>query len=331
MDIFNFFNSKDVAAYCQKANYKLSAMEMAYVVWRSNHHTLMEKHQAWDEIINTMPDEEFLQGWNQETRSLHDFLKMYMCLQNDYYQDFCTAKDSYVYTYAYTQNGEHEFVSDNFFYNSYHACMIAVHSNLLEADADNEIGKVKISRYRLYSSALSNATAEDCDSIVFDRSMKPMEVEPSKTNRDVEASVLSGPSGFAAMWITIPTPFQRGDIVVNIGANTEFGLNHKPLLLAGGDLSERNFSLRAKDDETMLQADICLVDQKTGFWFQNEKGELIWDRGLEYLDCEYYRGELKGVEKNLLVVGEFLTGKIDLAELLKKYSLCLLQNCLFNI
>ena len=329
MDIFNYFNSKDVAAYCKKANYKLSAMEMAYIIWRSNHHTLVEKHQAWDEIINTMPDEEFHQGWNQETCSLHEFLQMYMCLQNDYYQDFCTAKDSYVYTYAYTQMGEKEFISDNFFYNSYHACMVEIHSNLLEAGTGNEIQKVKISRYRLYSSALSNATAEDCDAIVFDRSMKPLEIEPSNTNREGEISILRGQNGFSAMWITIPTPFQRGDIVVNVGSYSESDRN--PLLLAGNAFGDRMVSLRAKDEDTMLQADICVMDQQTGFWFQDEKGTLIWDRGLEYLDCEYFRKELTGVEKNLRVVSDFLTGKIDLAELLKRYSLGLIQNVLNNI
>lgn len=289
----------------------------------------MEKHQAWDEIINTMPDEEFRQGWHQETCSLYEFLQMYMCLQNDYYQDFCTAKDSYVYTYAYTQTGEKDFVSDNFFYNSYHACMVAIHSNLLDADPSNEIQKVKISRYRLYSSALSNVATEDCDAIVFNRSMKPLEIEPSNTNRDTELGLLTGHSGFSSMWITIPTPFQCGDIITNIGSNSEF--DQKPLFLAENAFGDRTISLRAKDEDTMLQADICMMDQQTGFWFQDEKGTLIWDRGLEYLDCEYYREELTGVEKNLRVASDFLVGKIDLAELLKRYSLGLIQNALNNI
>ena len=115
----------------------------------------------------------------------------------------------------------------------------------------------------------------------------------------------------------------------DVGSTSEF--DQKPLLLAGNVFGDRMISLRAKDEDAMLQADICVMDQQTGFWFQNEKGTLIWDRGLEYLDCEYFREELTGMEKNLRVVSDFLAGKIDLAELLKRYSSGMIQNALNNI
>ena len=57
MNIYDFFNSRDIAAHCQKIGHKFTATEMAYIVWHSNHHTLADKHTAWQEIIDTMPDE----------------------------------------------------------------------------------------------------------------------------------------------------------------------------------------------------------------------------------------------------------------------------------
>ena len=59
-DIYNFFNSRDVAEHCKNIGQIFTAAEAAYIVWRSNHNTLADKHKAWQEIINIMSDMELI-------------------------------------------------------------------------------------------------------------------------------------------------------------------------------------------------------------------------------------------------------------------------------
>ena len=88
MNIYEYFNSKDIAEHCQNINYKFSAIETAYIVWYSDHHTLSQKHKAWQEIINIMPDEQFHPYWDMKNHTLHGFLHTYIRLQNEYIEDF---------------------------------------------------------------------------------------------------------------------------------------------------------------------------------------------------------------------------------------------------
>lgn len=56
MDIYSFFNSRDVADYLRGEKHEFTAAEAAYIVYLSDTATLDEKLVAWQEIVDTMPD-----------------------------------------------------------------------------------------------------------------------------------------------------------------------------------------------------------------------------------------------------------------------------------
>ena len=56
MNIYNFINSKDVRKYLQDIDYQFTTPEAAFVVYWCKHATLDKKIEAWQEIIETMPD-----------------------------------------------------------------------------------------------------------------------------------------------------------------------------------------------------------------------------------------------------------------------------------
>ena len=72
MNIYKYFNSRDIAEHCKKLGHSFSGWDMALLISQSNHHTLQEKAQAWQEIIDTMPDE------YDNGDSLHQFLRDYI-------------------------------------------------------------------------------------------------------------------------------------------------------------------------------------------------------------------------------------------------------------
>lgn len=78
MDIYEYFNSRDVAEHCKTLGRSFTGREMAYLIWQSNRHTLHHKIAAWIELIQTIPDEEHKDFEEAGCCGLHEFLWKYI-------------------------------------------------------------------------------------------------------------------------------------------------------------------------------------------------------------------------------------------------------------
>ena len=58
MNIYEFINSKDIRAHCEKIGHTFNSIEAAFLIYQSQNHTLEEKHNAWKALIETMTDAE---------------------------------------------------------------------------------------------------------------------------------------------------------------------------------------------------------------------------------------------------------------------------------
>lgn len=64
---------------------------MAWLIWKCEHITLKEKQDAWQDIIDTLPDCPVDCSF-QKISSLHKFLKDTITLENKMIDDFCKMK-----------------------------------------------------------------------------------------------------------------------------------------------------------------------------------------------------------------------------------------------
>ena len=327
-DIYKFFNSRDIAEHCRNINYNFSAIETAYIVWHSNHHTLAEKHHAWKKIIDTMPDEQFHPNWDFNGHTLHSFLRTYMQLQNEFIEDFGKAKDKYVYTYSSLYRYDDWYRPDDIFYNSYEACLNDLKVNIIDDDDYNEISKVKINRHRLYSSHISFQDVQESDSIIFDKRLCPIDIEPANYETDGDGKFLGPSYGFYEMWVAIPTPFKKGDIMTDVDVYDSRTKNHTPFILEripywrknadnGNDCNEQI--------ERLMNIGVDWTDMQEGVYLQDYNGEIYWDHAFHYLDLEYYREEPQGAEKFLFAVSSAMQGKITVEELMRSHSIILME------
>ena len=84
MDITRFINSRDIAAHFktafQKEDYPDLALRYAWLIWQSRYTSIAEKHQAWQELVDSFPDMEIPARRNAYSTvfSLHDFLMRYV-------------------------------------------------------------------------------------------------------------------------------------------------------------------------------------------------------------------------------------------------------------
>ena len=320
--VYDFFNSRDIAKHCRKTEYSFTATEVAYIIRHSNHHTLAQKHVAWQEILDSFPDEELYPAWDFEGHTLHSFLRTYMRLQNEYITDFCETKAGYIYTYSTLQRYDDHYSCDNIFFDSYEACLETLKENELDDDPYDEIAKAKITRHRLYSSYVAFDDAQEQESVVFDKKLQILDIDPAVEQED-ERILLSPCYGFDDMWVAIPTPFQRGDVVMDVNVYKERTIKHLPFVLdripywkrtvVNGDNCEAEI-------ERMLENGADWVDMQELAYFQDSNGEIYRDHAFNYLDLEYYCDELLGSEKLLAAVSDVIKGRADIAELLKNHS-----------
>ena len=324
MNIYEFFNSKDIAEYCQKIDYKFTAIEMSYMIWYSDHHTLAEKHMAWQEIIDTMPDEQFYPSWDMDGHTLHSFLRTYMRLQNEYIVDFCKTKEGYMYTYESLNKNDDIFHSDGIFYNSYDVCLSAIQKYTIEDDPYDELEQVKIKRHILYSFPVSFEKSKQCEGLIFNKQLKPLDIEHIDCEKDDERKLIDISYGFYQMWIAIPTPFNKGDIVTVKHLNGKY----KPFILEKVPWWRRNGNNDniKENTEYWLNLGVDWSDMDLCAWFQDDSGEIFWNHKYCYLDLEYYRGEFKGTENFLIAVSNCMQGKISVEELLRSHSIILMEN-----
>lgn len=56
MNILDFVDSRDIREHLRSIDFQLSTIEAAYLVWFSKTATLDQKCEAWQEIVQTMPN-----------------------------------------------------------------------------------------------------------------------------------------------------------------------------------------------------------------------------------------------------------------------------------
>lgn len=100
MNYIDFVNSKDVANHMREVGYQPTGAEASYLVYRNLAASLSEKFDAWEEIIDTMPDEKLPIApgfWSDPDGplSLHAFLREYVDAQQTQLGLFANDADSY--------------------------------------------------------------------------------------------------------------------------------------------------------------------------------------------------------------------------------------------
>lgn len=156
MNLYEFFNSHDIAKHCQNIGHKLTALEMAYIIWLCDSKTIKEKHEAWQYIVDNYPDEELPEGvWGDDNggvirneRSLHKFLAHYIRIENDFIGSFSSDNENYIFDYGIKYTSDGDYLNDKAFYNNYETCF----NDMIADIAGGDIFGARITKYKLYSS-----------------------------------------------------------------------------------------------------------------------------------------------------------------------------------
>ncbi len=336
MDYTKFLNSKDIASYLRRSRYAFTPEEAMYVIHAAAEIPLAEKYAAYEELIELYPDHalrERRQGVFKD-QTVASFLRTYMQRERALLDEFKRGGGDAVCTYDYFSKEDDAWLQDGY---GQH-CVYRNFSEALEdAQAENEDGDIAkiIVTKRYFSGRTIEAT------LLPDGTF--LKIEELSGERD-EAFL----HAFEWMWVKIPTPFKFGDILAPVFRDRRrprrYGDEARELVVLtelctwGSKELKKNGFRDAKTPCMWFEHNFAACDRLIqtheeygddsdmilcGYFLDGD--ELCYDHTLGmdkgYLNFERFHGELKGYERLLCSVSNFLKGKIDLELMQRAHSL----------
>ena len=319
MDLYELINSKAIADHCRRVAHRFTPLEAAYLVYANDSLNITQKHECFREIISAYQDVELKErDWTPHFDSLHEFLRCYMELQNKYLAVFYRDEPDCVYSYEVWYSSDDDYTEDGRLFSSFDNCYKA-----MKADVDDLVGfyenrgnPMSILDIRMKKQWI-NADGEEYPRqilVCIDYENQPTEIWESHSivsKKDHEIL-----NAFEGLWPEIPTPFQKGDILM---LRSKPGAKNSPFVL-----DKIPYWIEADTDRKIVEylrkngdcSDLC-----TSIYGQDSDGTIWLDHGPSYLDMEYCNRELTGVEKFLIAVSNYLKGDLPLELLIRSYDI----------
>lgn len=298
MDIFRFINSKDIREHLRSISYEFNSLETAWLIYQCHDATIDEKHKAWNELIETMPDCPIEKRLNTVAQdSLHAFLRQYMTLEDKYMNEFCDERHAdtfnddkpFVYKIKYIYEDGTEYEWDTVF-----SCLNALYESIMEPEEDvTSIQCTKMQIDRLESRQIA----------YLNPSFELLRLDPGRIDSDKEWDLFGGV--FDGLWFEFPTPFQKGDIVWN--PDQPEGFCAGPFVITGVCLDD----IESDKTKENIRKDGDSSDMCAGGFFLNEDGSIYGECMSNYMDLEFYNKELTGSKRTLIALSNFLKDEID--------------------
>ncbi len=306
MDITSYINSKDIRDYHREIGYKYNALEAAWIVYRNRGRSLEEKHVAWQWIIDNMPDmpidcvrlyEEY-QG-----SSVHEAIKAYMDMQNKFIEEFTAPREGWVYQYKYYYEIDDEVSVSNArgVFTSWDKCInyISAHEN------DKYIIDFSIHRTEMNP---DDILPSETGFIWVDISGKIDEVF-TRFDDETENKYRGLIRFFDDMWFEFPVPFKKGDIVTLDAEHAK----SRPIVLESalvppGEKADEYRKWRKENGGDT--SDMCFWGYAIDVVDYSGYNGIYTDNFWNYMDIEYYRGELKGRQRVLKSISVWLKGEL---------------------
>lgn len=316
MDIYQFIDSKDIKNYLQKMKYEFTVPETAFLIYMSRKTTLDKKLNAWQEIIDTMPDCSMGERLNMEKiPSFHGFLIEYIALLENLLDIFYKSEKA-VYTYAFYEEeekcsgsvGKSEWVEEGKVFSDFHTAVSHVKKNY----PDEPFKKLRFTKQ--YFSGVEDE-GEKKLTLEMNHDLEILSVDEQGVLNDSQTDLYLT---FEGMWFAFPTPFRRGDILKNPFLSEQpFVLNDirtwgSKEMLENGYAQEDSLvknadrtieRLMKNGDTSDMNYSGCYIGEdagKNGFYIFSE---VFWN----YLYLEWYTQPLEGEQRALTAVGSKLS------------------------
>lgn len=330
MDIYRFLNSRDVRKYLQDIKYEFTPDQALYVILDSRNSSVQERHEALKELAETYPDYIIEKRRSDiKQQPLKQFAESYIKLEKKALDKLFKKEDGCVYTSRFLYDDGFGSWSDP--YSDFDRAFEEYYDEILPQDNKEFITQIKKtyidSGEWIEVSVLPNKTITE---IIFylNTSWEGAESEEEKAVLDY----------YEWMWVDIPVPFKRGDVVYSVKYKHGRYLSAQDLMVvdhiqvwsveewkANGFVDSEKYPFNSANFEFIQErldshreigdfSDMCLYGK-----IMFESGVISYDHVPPYLDFEYYRGDYKADKAILKLLSNYYKGEIDEELLLNAY------------
>lgn len=342
-NVYDWMNSRDVADYNRKIGHVFNVMETAYLISENHSRTLAEKWEAYRWIMEHMPDMPVTRRNNcGPYDSFHKALKQHMTLVEVVLEECRRPSPESIYTYRIyydpMKTGEYydhctdcgrdrSFWDSDTCFRSWEECLDEVRREVSKDD-DGSIRHFDVIKKSIYGARQEQKLV----SIEIDRDLNIRGIA-DHMNLDLSDEEVDLLDLFEAIWVDVPVPFRRGDIVY--ADETEYGCRPRPFCLwntanqdnrIGHDGISYLEKKKKSADSMDMTADGCWIDHEI-------RGSIYWECMHAYHNLEYYREPLKGYDRILKVIERFYSdmraeeaqSRYDISHVLVAYRYILLE------
>ena len=278
MDVCRFINSKDIRDYLKSINYQFTPIEAAWLIYYCRELTLKEKHAAWQELIDTMPDCSIAERrWTTASPSLQAFLREYIRFQDDLITELYSRKENEIYAGKIRCPQKEEIYP----FSSVESCL---------AECRDTFGGLDTPSYSVVKYRVDEPSAYVAEAEFRADDGALMTLHPgSGVGKAFERTVFEG------SFLHFPVPFKKGDIVWNPNLprdNCECG----PFVFkaAGLDVYEDHST------KEMILRDGNCTDMCASGYVYCQDGTIIDTFYSAYMDLEYYTESFDEPDDRLL-------------------------------
>ena len=296
MNIYDFFNSPDVAEHCQSIGHQFNPIEMAVMIDKSESRSLAEKHAAYRTIIAQYPDMEVKHRRGEHIKSFHEALEKGMAHEECAQDRFLLPEPGVEYQATVYYKDDPDSVEFERFL-SYEESLADVLDHLDDKDEDPPAWPGKRPVFDDMSIIKKYLGSDDWIEAKITRS--------GDINRLYHTAIVPIKPDWAEYlldrYIDVPVPFKRGDLVEMDNA----GWMGSAYVLSADILCDRRRLFIA--DTSDMTASI----------FYELNGLIQCECTHFYPDLRYCRRELEGEKRILKYVSLYMQDKICLCSLLK--------------
>lgn len=303
-DDYNLINSRAIGDYCRSIQHRFNTEELAVLVFRNCKMSIDEKIEKYNDLIKNYPDMEVIERINcKHYDSVKTMIKKEIQRLNILYRKLLQKNDNSIYTWTEynksTLKTEHNRDLERTF-KTYKEAIKDVQNHIQEYDDTISFRITK----KYFDKRKGDIFA---DYNVENRKSKLINLMESNDNfLDIDQ-----------IFLNIPTPFKKGDILVS--NNPEIG--------TWGDRNEifvLEYLCTWRDNLSRLLANGNYDSSDMigyGYYFYDENStDFIIDDKFNYDSFEYYDGELKGKNRILKDISNFMKGKIELELFVHAYD-----------
>lgn len=311
MNIIEFINSKAIREHLAKFGDIFSPLDKAYLIYQARQKSVKEKISAMNELLESTEDFELKnvrERFYHTDMTFHGLLKGYIDIEKCLFDKFFEKEENAVYTYTISWKG-HSLVPYNEPFSDHKCCFDALSEELTD-DRENAERVEFVKRYikNSHSEPKKTISAEFSGDLSFIHSVSAEGIFDSKQEEVCDI--------FDEMWVDVPTPFKKGDILYGPCPFVMGYGDCEPFVLLDVCNNDKN---RTKLKESGDSSDMTAH----GYW-QRENGQIHWECMHDYLSLEYYDGDLKEEKRILKALSSFIKGEIpeDMLMNLYRRALC---------